>query len=218
MNNSSSSPFFKKSTSRQKVSHANFIEALKSSSSGIAKDSIKGFSQDFVLGTAKQVGDTLLNTNQSKTPNQENPDPFNFAEYLHSSEKSIRSQDRVKYEYERQETVIFNRRQEEVNHKIDQIRVELKRLAKEIVYLDQSTQAVIAQEIKNPGTYHLNFFEKLLSFLQYMRKRVVESRHWASLQNQRSATKSYYWQMSNKKVGGTKFMLSQERTLATQTG
>ena len=200
-------------------SHSNFIEALKSNGSSIAHDTVKGFKDDVLKGTAKQFTETIFNSSSPDQQTQQQPEkPFNFSEYLQSNEKKVRSQQYVKYEYEQSETVIFNRRQEEVNKKIDQIRIELKQLAKEVVFLDQSTQAVIEQELVDPGSYHLNFFEKLLVFIRHMKKRVVESRHWASMQSQRSQAKSHYWKMANKKVGGTKFSQSQERTLATQTG
>lgn len=202
-----------------RVSHTNFIEALKSTGSSIAQDTVKGFTNDVLKGTAKQISQTVFNSSSPDQQTQEQAEPpFNFSEYLQSNEKKVKAQQYVKYEYEQTETVVFNRRQEEVNKKIDQIRIELQQLSKEIVFLDTSTQAVIEQELVDPGTYHLNFFEKLLSFIRHMKKRVVESRHWASLQSQRSQAKSHYWKMANKKVGGTQFSQSQERTVATQTG
>jgi hypothetical protein len=207
---------------RGMASHANFIEALKSAGTGMAKDTAKSFKQDLIKGSANQMMDTLFNTNQGGVNQNgagtgEQP-PFDFAEYLKASEHRTRAQERVKYEYEHSETIVFNQRKQEVEKKIDQIRIEIKKIARGIVGLDQSIQAVIQQEVTNPGTYHLNFFEKLLSFLQYMNKRVTESRHWASMHSQRSQTKSYYWSMAGKKKGGTMFSMSQERTVATQSG
>lgn len=211
----------KKSASN--ASHSNFIEALKSSSAGIARDVSQSFVNDFAVGTGKQFVDTLIGNhpqeNQSPhSPQESQQPPFDFAEYLKSSEANTRAQDRVKYEFQQSETVIFNRRQKEVEQKIESIRIELKKIAKEVVHLDTATQTAITQEVVDPGTYHLSFFEKLLQFLVTLRKRVVESRHWASLQSQRSKAKSYYWHMAGKKVGGTKFSLSHERAVATQTG
>ncbi len=205
-------------TTTRSTSHANFIEALKSTGSSLVTDTVHGISQDLIAGTTQQTLDTIFNTNSVTPSNTENQPPFDFSEYLKSSEAQIRAQEKVKYEYERQETVIFNRHQQEIDQKINHIRAEIQKIAQEVVSLDQSIQTVIHQEITHPGTYHLNFFEKLLSFLQILRKRVTESRHWASLQSQRIHAQSYYWHMANQKVAGTKFLLSQERTVATQTG
>lgn len=208
---------------RQGSNHANFIEALKSASIGQVKDTAKSFRDDLLVGSGQQMVDSLFNTNQGGTQN--NPDqneqlpPFNFSEYIHSDEVArSRGNDRVRYEYEQQETVIFNRRQQEVDKKIEEIKIELKRIKETIGNIETSTETVISQEVVSPGTYHLNFFERLLKFLRHMRKRVAESRHWAAMNQQRTTTKSYYWQQSSSKVSGTKYMLSQERQLATQTG
>lgn len=204
----------------QASNHANFIEALKANTASIATDTANGYIDDFLVGTAKQIGSTLLNRQPTTSSSSQDQD-FNFEEFLHQNERDQalrQGHQQVKTEYEQTETVIFNRRKQEVDGKIESIRIELQKLATEIVHLDQSTQAVIAQEVVDPGTYHLTFFEKLLNLISHLRKRVAESRNWAALHNQRSTTKSYYWKQANNKVGGTKFMLSQERTLATQTG
>jgi hypothetical protein len=94
----------------------------------------------------------------------------------------------------------------------------MKQLAKSIVSLDQTTTTVIDQEVVSPGLYHLSFFENLLSFLRETRKRITDSRNWAAMHSKRGASRSYYWNQVNAKVGGTKFMLSQERQVVTQTG
>lgn len=205
------------------VNHTNFIEALKNAGGDIAKGTVKGFKDDLIMGGAQQMTDTIFNRNTTSNP-QNNPsennsfeDQFDFTEFMRSQEKE-RFHQRVKQEYDQQETVIFNRRQAEIEKKIDDIRIELQRLAKEIVHLDQSTESVIEQEVIDPGTYHLNFFDKLLKFMVQLRKRIVESRHWFAMQNQRNKSKSYFWQQANNKVSGTKFSQSQERQVATQTG
>lgn len=196
--------------------HANFIEARQ----GIVKDTAKSLKDDLIKGTANQMVDTIFNRGSQENSENENKESFDFNEFMHSSEAANKQRhfDRVKYEYDQVETVIFNRRQQEIEKKIEQIQLELKNLAHEVVVLDETTQTVIQQEIVDPGVYHLNFFERLLNFVVQLRKRVAESRNWAALHQHRGKAKSYFWQQSNKKVGGTKFMLSQERQVATQTG
>mgnify|MGYP001239155055 CR=1 FL=1 len=208
-----------KKASNGYANHTNFIEALKSAGGSIASNTVKSVKEDLIQGTGRQMVDSIFNTS-SQSNNQ--PDsfeqPFNFSEYLDSGEARVRAQERVKYELDQTETIIFNRRQEEVKKQIENIQDELKRIAREILALDKSTQTSIFEEIKRPGIYHVNFFEKLLFYLRQLRKHVNEARHWANIQGQRTQAKSYYWQQSNNKVGGTKFSLSQERQLSTQTG
>ncbi len=106
---------------------------------------------------------------------------------------------------------------EEVNLKqqIDAVRAELKALAASIKSLNQEVQKTIIEAPVVPGIYHLNFFEKLKSFLQILREQIDDSRTWLSLQNNRKK-KQGYWGMYKKH--GTSFGLSSERTMATQAG
>lgn len=213
------------SNSSQKISsHANFIEALKSTGQGIVQGTVDGVKNDLIAGGIKQATDTLFNTGAQSQQSQ--AEDFNFGEYLNSGEdlevkyKKMRAHDKVKYEYENKssETIIFNRRQEQVNKQIEEIQFELKKIAKEIVYIDQTLEVAVTQEVVDPGTYHLSYFEKLLLFLKQTRKRMQDARHWSAMHQNRSKGKSYFWNQADKKAGGTKFLLSQERQVVTQTG
>lgn len=213
----------KQTSSNKSLSHhTNFIEALKSSGTSIVKDTASTISNDLIKGSFNQMTDTLFNSTQNEqvSDNAQEKPPFDFNEYLQSGENAAkqRQHDRVKYEYEQTETVIFNRRQEEIDKRVKEIQVELKKLASEIISLDESTQTVIQQEISDPGIYHLNFFERLLVLIRQLRKTVTESRNWAAMHHRRGRAKSYFWHQANQKVGGTKFLLSQERQVVTQTG
>lgn len=221
MNNSATKPSSNKPKISQNATHTNFIEALKSHSSGIAKGVASGIKDDLIGAMPNNMMDSLFGSNNSnQNTDAFNNQPFDFSEYLNSQETFAKKSqhERIKRIYEHSETEIFNRRNEEVKKKIEQIQIELKMLAKEVIALDQSTQSVISQEVKDPGIYHLNFFDKLIIFIRRLRKQVAESRHWAALNNHRKGHKSYFWQQASNKVGGTKFMLSQERSVQTQSG
>jgi hypothetical protein len=167
--------------------------------------------------------DTIFNSNTSpnQQPQQQQPQeqPFDFGEFIGSRERDVERQHQyVQQAYEQHETVLFNRREEETKKKIEAIQAEIKKLAAAIVGLDQTVQTTVNQDVVSPGIGHLNLFEKLLSFIRDTRKRVVEARNWAAMQNRRSQAKSYYWKQAGDNVGGTKFSMSHERTVATQTG
>lgn len=201
--------------------HNNFIEALKGAGASATKDPAKKLGQT-MADMPNDLLDSFFNSKPDSTAQNQTGQPFesnqesdfDWQELFQKKE----AHNRVKQDYEQTETVLFNRRNEEVKRKIEEIQKELKKLAGEIVHLNQSTQTAIEEEVVDPGTYHMNFFEQLLSFLVGLRKRVTESRHWASMAQNRSKTKSYYWKQADKKAGGTKYMLSQERQVATQTG
>lgn len=201
-------------------SPANFIEALKEASSDIAKGTVSGIANDLVGGVARQTADTIFGGSPQQSPQNQNEQNFNFEELLRENnlehQRAMQHKE-VQRTYESREVEIFNQRNREVEQRIESVRIEIQKLAREVVNLDVSTETVIAQELVNPGTYHLNFFEKLLKFVQFLRKKVVESRHWAATHQGKKA-KSYFWQQANNKVSGTKFMLSSERSVVTQTG
>ncbi|MFC1653514.1 DUF5660 family protein [Patescibacteria group bacterium] len=111
---------------------------------------------------------------------------------------------------------IFNREQEEIKKAIKEIQEELKKLAKELAGIGSDIDKVVHQEIVNPGTYHLNFFEALRRYLVQLRKKASESGNWLDISQQRKQSQNKYW--GGVKKSGTKFMLSSERTMATQAG
>ncbi len=135
-------------------------------------------------------------------------------------------QDRTPFRPERMPFPAFRRpeihrppmvRLEEVNLKqqIEAVRQELKALAASIKSLNSEIQKTIIETPVMPGIYHVNFFEKLKSFLKILREQIDDSRTWLSFQNNRKK-KMGYWGMYKKH--GTSFGLSNERTSATQAG
>jgi hypothetical protein len=74
----------------------------------------------------------------------------------------------------------------------------------------------IEEEVTTPGTYHLNFFEKLKQFIILMRKQVQDSQSWLEMSYSRKKAQNGYW--SGFKKSGTKFSLSSERYMATSSG
>jgi DNA-binding HxlR family transcriptional regulator len=113
-------------------------------------------------------------------------------------------------------TQVFNREQEEIKSKITEIQEELKQLASEMSNLGTGIDKAIQTNITNPGTYHISFFEALKRYLVQLRKKASESKNWLAISQQRKQSQNHYW--GSVKSSGTKFMLSQERTLATQAG
>jgi hypothetical protein len=69
----------------------------------------------------------------------------------------------------------------------------------------------------SPGIYHRHFFAQLKSFIQDIRRRVQDSKHWLAVANSRASKRQgFFWGQAQK--SGTKFLLSQERYMATTTG
>lgn len=106
--------------------------------------------------------------------------------------------------------------------KIGKLRVQLQALMSEVAKLAEATQG-LAKEAEeatllapvNPGIYHINFFEKMIGFLQSFRKRIEESGTWLQSTNKR-AEKKNYWAMYKKK--GSSFLLSPDHYLQRSAG
>lgn len=106
--------------------------------------------------------------------------------------------------------------QQQLSAKIEQIIVELKRLASSSKILEvQFRQVTVEQRIVNPGKYHVSFFEWVLAIVKSARIRVEDSGSWLALFKSKKAQRQY-WNMFKKH--GTTFGLSNERVVATQTG
>lgn len=192
----------KKPAQRSPVS---FVEALKS----IGSQTTKTISND-LLG---KTGNDFMQSITGSRPNN----------YESSRSNELTTEDRIREEAwkiqrhrELTETKLFDRKAEEVKQRIKAVQDELKMLAKELAGMDKQLEKAIEEEIVTPGTYHISFFEKLRRIIIDLRKRVADSSSWLETSNQRKAAQQGYWGKVSK--SGTKFMLSQERTLATQSG
>lgn len=171
----------------------------------------------------------------TKPRNQYTKQPQNFAEALksigghfQSPEDSINTPETTSFESQESSqklmrhkevlntTPIYDRRQEEVKAQIKQIQEELRALAKDLTNLSLTTQKALNEVIVNPGTYHISYLEKLRRFVINLRKQVQNANNWLELSYHRRQSKQHYW--GSVKQSGTKFMLSQERYMATSAG
>lgn len=102
-----------------------------------------------------------------------------------------------------------------IAQKVEAVRVELQGLTKAVKSLNSDIEKAVSEVPVHPGTYHVNYFERLKSLIQGLRQQVEDSRSWLNLWSGRKR-KIGYW--GKYKKHGTKFGLSSERTLATQAG
>lgn len=104
----------------------------------------------------------------------------------------------------------------EIQVKVEEILIEIKQLSKSSKDLQKQVQVVaVEQQTQNAGVYHVNFLERMLSFLREARLNVEDSLAWFhALRSKKTARQ--YGVMAKK--GGTSFTLSNERVVATQTG
>lgn len=116
----------------------------------------------------------------------------------------------------RQEKLIWTRRQQETELQIKALIVELKKLAQLTTSLAKEVKIAAEQVPVEPGSYHLTFFEKLRQTILLFKQHIEQAASWLQSSNQKAQKRNYYWSQVRK--SGTKFMLSQERYMATQAG
>jgi len=205
----------KKKAKKPKQKTTNFIEALKDLGSSIKKQS-----KDATLGMGKSAADQLLG--QGGQPQQQKGEikpnqPFNFEDYLKSREREIEAQQKQRFEKRlRQERMVYHYKQEEAKIQVKSIQKELQKLAEETQGLSQEVKKAVFEGMVEPGTYHQNFLERIKTIIELARKKVAESRTWLHLFSKRKKQQGHYW--AQVKKSGTKYMLSQERYMVTQTG
>lgn len=167
----------------------------------------------------------VTNFLESLKNNQVNPgNPFEspfganpFTEF--NRQKEIERQRVAQFHQARQKEweQVYSAKDKQIAQKIEEIRQELKALAKQIVKYDQNITQAIAAQVVTPGTYHLTFFEHIREVIALIRKNVSEANSWLSVFKKRGAQKEgAFW--ANTKKGGTAYMLSEEHAIARSAG
>lgn len=171
---------------------------------------------DNFLEAFRDTGATLKKSIQ-RPPKQTHELAQFPAEQWKNREAQIRSQERTHARrIIQQEKLVYSRKQEELKKQITAIQHELKLLVSEAGLVSIEVETAVQNIVVNPGVYHVNFFEKIRQLLVLLRKQVEHSNTWMQETNAKAAKRTGYW--GKVKKGGTKFMLSQERTIATQSG
>lgn len=184
--------------------HDNVIETLRDVGSGIAT-SIK---DDVFKKTSSNALNSIFGAPPSGGDYQKNPFERHNGGFQREAPIAQRRPDVLN-------PMRISQEQARVKQQIESIRAELIGLAKELGQLHQEIEKAITEVPVDPGTYHLNFFERLKGVIILLRKSVHDSRSWLSLSSGKKKQKGYW---NSYKKHGTKFGLSADRTPATQTG
>ena len=161
-----------------------------------------------------------LKNNQAARPGNPFESPFGanpFTEF--NRQKEIEKLRVAQFHQARQKEweQVYSAKDKQIAQKIEQIRNELKALAKQIIKYDQNITQAIQSQVVTPGTYHLTFFEHIREVIALIRKNVSEANSWLSVFKKRSSQKDgAFW--ANTKKGGTAYMLSEEHAIARSAG
>jgi hypothetical protein len=203
--------------SRGRINSEGFFEALR----GLGNDVVDSAIHDFAEGVTKSVVDQVSGKPEEVSGNLTPNESVNLGKITSIREKKVKKELRYQFNQEfvdlqRQEKILFTRHEQEVKLQIKSIQEELQKLAESTKDLAEEVKIATMQASVEPGIYHLTFLENLRQAIKLFRKRIEESKTWLSLANQRTKKRCYYWAQFKK--SGTKFMLSQERYMATSAG
>lgn len=157
----------------------------------------------------------ILRGLDSPSPNNNSDDESEielFNQERKAFERRIKQADYV----HKQEITIFSTKEKQAQQQIKTLQEELTKLAQSVNNLRNEVKTAAIQTVVDPGTYHINFFEKLISFVKLLAKEAEDASTWVQMHNARGKKKSHYW--GQVKKSGSKFLLSQERYMATQAG
>lgn len=204
----------KKKSAVKAVSNDNFIEALKGIGGGVAQ----GVKRDVVGGVAQNAFDTIMGKGQSGMANEAQSQVAEMNRLQEQqTEQAAQAEHRRLHIMRQKEEVVFSARQVEIEKEITSLQEELKKLAVEMGAVAREVQIAAVQETVDPGTYHVSFFEHLRRVIKIIRQKLSDSASWLNAATNRAEQKKKgYW--GKVKSQGTKFMLSDERKMATQTG
>ena len=195
----------KKSQSQKKPSPSK----SESRNANLLAGTIREIKEEITHNLPQEIGRQLSGFHELK-PGQEvspQPRPQENKERL-PFYRSYRQQ----IEEERQ---VLNQEREEISHHVLALRKEIEHIAKESRVLAEKSKKTISENPPQPGQYHLNFLEKLLSYLKRIRRSIEEANLWLTAFQQRSKKRRHFWKRFQK--SGTKFLFAPDRTPATQT-
>ena len=195
----------KKQISRQTVDS---IEAIKD-----IPNEVKKTVTEAGKGVVTDLWEQILGSNEKPQPTQKRGD-------LKQGEELVLQRVEPAIDYAREimqgERNIRAKESHEVKIRIQEIQIELKKITKTSRELEVEFKDVVMETLPvNPGKFHLNFFEWVLSQLRRARMRIEDSAHWTSVLKSKKSQRQY-WSLFKKH--GTSFGLSGERIVATQTG
>lgn len=195
-----------------------FVESMRDMGGSV----MKSLKNDVVKGTAQSIFDQLLGSAKTgrmpTTPDQAiNPDLEKYiAEKENEAAQQAKLQERVFHTHKAQETkVLFSYADESLRKEIDGVRQELQMLVASMGKVEAQIEQAMMDNIVDGGVYHLNYFQKLKTWIKFMRKSLEDSSAWLQLSSGRKS-KGYFWTQAAK--SGTKYSMSSERNVQMGAG
>ncbi len=207
----------KRNSKKQPIKHKNVLEAFEKAASGIGKSMVYEAKDQFAKGIAEDAMEQLFGVNRSGSI-----EPGKSIEMDAVISGKLEKQETQKRQVYIERTLIVEE-QRLRTQKVNELRIQLKTLAQEVLYLAQNTQE-LGEEIQvaamqapvEPGPYHIIFFESLLDFVKSFRQKISRASTWLHHANKRASRKNRWGSMYKKH--GAKYLLSGEHYISRSAG
>lgn len=139
-----------------------------------------------------------------------------FAEFQHKKEAEKRRAEQFLQARQQEWNKVFSAKEKQTRQRIEEIREQLKALAKQLKQLDNNLHKAVESPIVESGEYHESFLIHIQKMIQLFSLEAQETNSWLALYNSRSSKKGFYLGMAKSK--GTSFTQANERSVATSVG
>jgi len=154
-------------------------------------------------------------THSFENGNQE-PKTNPFAEFQHKKEAEKRRAELFFQARQQEWSKVFSSKERQTERRIDEIRDQLKNLAKQVKTLDSNLLKAVETPVVQAGVYHESFLIHIQKMIQIFSLKVQEANSWLEMYNGRSTKKGVYWSMAKSK--GNSYTQANERAVATSVG
>ncbi len=139
-----------------------------------------------------------------------------FAEFKQKKEIEKRRAEQFLQARQQEWNKVFSAKERQTHQRIEEIREQLKALAKQVHRLDQSLQRAVDSPIVEAGEYQENFLLHLQKIIRLFSLEAQETNSWLELYHSRATKKGVYWSLAKSK--GNSYTQSNERSVATSVG
>ena len=205
-----------KATTKSTINNS-FVESMRDMGGSV----MKSLKNDVVKGTAQSIFDQLLGSTSSgkaldiKQDNTPDLEAY-IAERESQAAEEAKLHERAFHVHKSQESkVLFSYADESLRKEIEGVRQELQMLVATMGAVEQQVEQAMMDNIVDGGVYHLNYFQKLKTWIKFMRKSLEDSSAWLQMSGGRKS-KGYFWTQEAK--SGSKYSMSSERNVQMGAG
>lgn len=114
-----------------------------------------------------------------------------------------------------EEKYLFDSRQKELQKNIEELREEIRQLAKATSNLETQIEKVTLDPIVQPSAYQITYLERIKNFIGNFRKNISEAGYWLEAMSNKKKKKNAFWgKVKDKKKGGEQYLFSNEHSVA----